>query len=56
MLDTDKSGKISVAEFKKKKKFFFFNFSFRYKSLFCGSVVPEDVWKEMFKDVDENGD
>ena len=52
MLDTDKSGKITVAEL-----FYFLNNNFfRYKALFCGGVVPEEVWKDMFKDVDENGD
>lgn len=53
MLDTDKSGKITVAEY-----YFIYiinNFD-RYKALFCGSLVPEEIWKDMFKDVDENGD
>ena len=34
-----------------------FNYNlFRFKMLFCGSLIPEDMWEEMFKEADENGD
>ena len=49
MLDTDKSGKISVAEFKKKKNFFFLIFLLDINHYFVGVLFPRMCGKKCLR-------